>query len=127
MAVSVARRLSGGMSMEDSVTLKSSDAAMTNQPPRTEAGRELAQADAQALWTPAEVQEAICRIEAEMYDLASNEGYHSGVADCKEHDPAQAVIRRELDEALLGRRFGNGVSESIIESIMERISSGLGR
>lgn len=37
---------------------------------------------------PQSWRDGLLDIEAEMYDLASNEGYHSGIADCKEHDPA---------------------------------------
>jgi hypothetical protein len=32
--------------------------------------------------------DGVVAIEDAMYDRASNEGYHSGIADCKEHDPA---------------------------------------
>jgi hypothetical protein len=55
--------------------------------PRTAAGRELLdilsypvrQKDREAML------KRILDIEAEMYDLASNDGYHQGIADAKEH------------------------------------------
>jgi hypothetical protein len=62
--------------------------------------------------------DGVVAIEDAMYDRASNEGYHSGIADCKEHDPAHereaaapAVDVERLAEAagnvLDGRRIGS--------------------
>jgi hypothetical protein len=69
---------------------------MTDTPapvtPRTEAGRRLLDLlyneDEEASFTDQQVMDGVVAIEDAMYDRASNEGYHSGIADCKEHDPA---------------------------------------
>ena len=79
--------------------------------PATVAGRDLLKST--AVFGSAEeiaalqsvVLPAILAIEDEMYDLASNEGYHLGIADCKEHDPAHRAEPRGIDVERLARAW----------------------
>jgi hypothetical protein len=82
--------------------------AMTE--PRTAAGREVLRRQDAAGLDESQLGitvEDIRRIEREMYDLASNDGYHAGINDCREHDPAHQAaspdsetLRAALDELL---------------------------
>jgi hypothetical protein len=73
--------------------------------PRTAAGREVLRRQDAAGLDESQLGitvEDIRRIEREMYDLASNDGYHAGINDCREHDPAhQAATDSEALRAAL--------------------------